>query len=247
MDVGPLFVGIACAAALVTGFLRNAVGGGIGLALTPVLTIVLPPQPVLAMIGLLLLLSDPISLWLYWRRWDGAEARRLIPTMLVGIVLGGWLVAGLSATALRQAIGAAALLFGSAQLALTLRGAPSSAAPTSPPVAMGVGLVAGVASTVAHSGGVVLGLYLVGRPLSSAGVVATGTLAYAISDVVKVGTYAAIGWVTPPLLLATVAATPFLYFGSWLGYRLNTRLPRRAFALTLIVIALAGALRLLLS
>ncbi len=247
MDVGPLFVGIACAAALVTGFLRNAVGGGIGLALTPVLTIVLPPRPVLAMIGLLLLLSDPISLWLYWRRWDGAEARRLIPTMLVGIVLGGWLVAGLSATALRQAIGAAALLFGSAQLALTLRGAPSSAAPTSPPVAMGVGLVAGVASTVAHSGGVVLGLYLVGRPLSSAGVVATGTLAYAISDVVKVGTYAAIGWVTPPLLLATVAATPFLYFGSWLGYRLNTRLPRRAFALTLIVIALAGALRLLLS
>jgi len=247
MDVGPLLVGIACAAALVTGFLRNAVGGGIGLALTPVLTIVLPPRPVLAMIGLLLLLSDPISLWLYWRRWDGAEARRLIPTMLVGIVLGGWLVAGLSATALRQAIGAAALLFGSAQLALTLRGAPSSAAPTSPPVAMGVGLVAGVASTVAHSGGVVLGLYLVGRPLSSAGVVATGTLAYAISDVVKVGTYAAIGWVTPPLLLATVAATPFLYFGSWLGYRLNTRLPRRAFALTLIVIALAGALRLLLS
>jgi len=247
MDVGPLLVGIACAAALVTGFLRNAVGGGIGLALTPVLTIVLPPQPVLAMIGLLLLLSDPISLWLYWRRWDGAEARRLIPTMLVGIVLGGWLVAGLSATALRQAIGAAALLFGSVQLALTLRGAPSSAAPTSPPVAMGVGLVAGVASTVAHSGGVVLGLYLVGRPLSSAGVVATGTLAYAISDVVKVGTYAAIGWVTPPLLLATVAATPFLYFGSWLGYRLNTRLPRRAFALTLIVIALAGALRLLLS
>ena len=247
MDVGPLFVGIACAAALVTGFLRNAVGGGIGLALTPVLTIVLPPRPVLAMIGLLLLLSDPISLWLYWRRWDGAEARRLIPTMLVGIVVGGWLVAGLSATALRQAIGAAALLFGSAQLALTLRGAPSSAAPTSPPVAMGVGLVAGVASTVAHSGGVVLGLYLVGRPLSSAGVVATGTLAYAISDVVKVGTYAAIGWVTPPLLLATVAATPFLYFGSWLGYRLNTRLPRRAFALTLIVIALAGALRLLLS
>ena len=247
MDVGPLLVGIACAAALVTGLLRNAVGGGIGLALTPVLTIVLPPQPVLAMIGLLLLLSDPISLWLYWRRWDGAEARRLIPPMLVGIVLGGWLVAGLSATALRQVIGAAALLFGSAQLALTLRGASSPAAPSSRPVAMGVGLVAGVASTVAHSGGVVLGLYLVGRPFSSAGIVATGTVAYAISDVAKVGTYAAIGWVTPPLLLATVAATPFLYFGSWLGYRLNARLPRRAFALTLIVIALVGALRLLLS
>jgi uncharacterized membrane protein YfcA len=247
MDVGPLLVAIACAAALVTGFLRNAVGGGIGLALTPVLTLVLPPQPVLAMIGLLLLLSDPISLWLYWRRWDGGEVRRLVPAMLVGIVLGGWLVAGLSATSLRQAIGGAALLFGSAQLAVMLRGGNPSAAPAALPVATGVGLLAGVASTVAHSGGVVLGLYLIGRPLSSAGVVATGTLAYAMSDVVKVGTYAAIGWVTPPLLLATVAATPFLYLGSWLGYRLNARLPRRAFALTVVVIALIGALRLLLS
>ena len=247
MDVGPLLVGIACAAALVTGFLRNAVGGGIGLALAPVLTLVLPPQPVLAMIGLLLLLSDPISLWLYWRRWDGEEARRLVPAMLVGIVLGGWLVAGLSATSLRQAIGGAALLFGSVQLAVMLRGRTPSAAPSALPVATGVGLLAGVASTVAHSGGVVLGLYLVGRPLSSVGVVATGTLAYAMSDVVKVGTYAAIGWITPPLLLATVAATPFLYLGSWLGYRLNARLPRRAFALTVVVIALIGALRLLLS
>jgi uncharacterized membrane protein YfcA len=247
MDVGPLLVAIACAAALVTGFLRNAVGGGIGLALTPILTILLPPQPVLAMIGLLLLLSDPISLWLYWRRWDGTEARRLIPAMLVGIVLGGWLVAGLSATSLRRAIGGAALLFGSVQLAVMLRGGTVSAAPSAPPVAIGVGLVAGVASTVAHSGGVVLGLYLVGRSLDSAGVVATGALAYAVSDVVKVGTYAAIGWVTPPLLLATVAAIPFLYLGSWLGFRLNARLPRRAFALTLVAIALAGALRLLLS
>ena len=217
-------------------------GGGIGLALTPVLTSFLAPQPTLALIGLLLLLSDPISLWLYWRRWDAAEARRLVPAMLVGIGLGGWLVAGLSAAALRQGMGGAALLFGLVQLAILLRGRAPSAAPSAPPMAVG----AGVASTVAHSGGVVLGLYLVGRPLGSAGVVATGTLAYAISDVPKVGTYTAIGWVTAPLLLATVAATPFLYLGSWLGYRLNARLPRRAFALTLISIALAGAGRLLL-
>src|SRR5689334_13625401 len=80
-------------AALVTGFLRNAVGGGIGLALMPVLTSFLAPQPTLALIGLLLLLSDPISLWLYGRRWNAAEARRLVPAMLVGIGLGGWLVA----------------------------------------------------------------------------------------------------------------------------------------------------------
>src|SRR4029078_8308730 len=84
------------------------------------------------------------------------------------------------------------------------RGAPSSA-PSAPPMAVGIGLLASVASTVAHSGGVVLGLYLVGRPLGSAGVVATGTLAYAISDVAKVGTYTAIGWGSGSLPLPTLA------------------------------------------
>jgi uncharacterized membrane protein YfcA len=242
----PALIGVACGAALVTGFLRNAVGGGIGLALTPVLTLLLPPQPVLALIGLLLLLSDPVSLWLYWRRWDGAEARRLVPAMVVGIALGGWLVAQLSGPALKRAIGAAALLFGAIQLVALLGKRAAVTGPPSTPVGVGVGLAAGVASTVAHSGGVVLGLYLIGRPLTNAGVVATGTLAYSLSDVMKIGTYWLIGWITPSLVVATLVSLPALYLASWAGYRLNARLPRRAFALGLAGIAMAGAAKLLL-
>lgn len=236
-----------CAAAVVTGFLRNAVGGGIGLTLTPFLTLFLPPSLVLAMLGLLLLATDPISLRLYWKRWDGDEARRLLPTMLVGVLLGGWLVARLSPTGLRRAIGAAALLFGLVQIVAMLRQRPGTSPPVSPPVSMSVGLAAGVASTVAHSAGVVVGLYLVRRPLTNAGIVATGTVIYTVSDVVKVATYGMIGWITPSLLLAAAAALPMLYLGSWLGYRLNARLPRRAFALALVGFAFASGLRLLLS
>jgi len=38
-----------------------------------------------------------------------------------------------------------------------------------------------------------------------------------------------------------------LLLGAWLGYRLNQVLPRRAFELSLLTIAIAGALRLLLA
>lgn len=234
-------------AAVVTGFLRNAVGGGIGVTLTPLLTLVLPAHLVLAMLGLLLLASDPISLWLFWKQWDWGEARRLLPATLVGIVAGGWLVASLSPGGLRRTIGAAALLFGSVQLAALARRRRPAPAPISTPVSAGVGLAAGIASTVAHSGGVVLGLYLLTRPLTNAGLIATGTVVYTASDLVKIGTYWTIGWVTPALVMVTVAALPLLYLGSWLGSRLNARLPRRAFAVTLIGLAFAGALRLLLS
>ena len=63
-------MGAACVAALVVGFLRTSVGGGIGLVLTPTLSLVLPPSVVLAMIAPLMNLSDPLALRYYWRPWD---------------------------------------------------------------------------------------------------------------------------------------------------------------------------------
>jgi uncharacterized membrane protein YfcA len=149
--------------------------------------------------------------------------------------------------ALRRTIGGAALAFGLAQLALILAGAPQPRPRISGTTGAAVGVVAGVASTVAHSGGLVLGVYLVGRPLSGAAIVATSALVVAVADVAKVGTYWAIGWLSPTLVGAALAATPLLYLGSWLGARLNARLPRRALALSLLAIAIAGAVRLLLA
>jgi uncharacterized membrane protein YfcA len=241
-----VLVALAAGAAVVAGFLKTSVGGGIGLTLTPLLTLLLPPQPTLALIAVLLLLGDPITLWLYWRRWDWTESRYLLPAMLAGIVAGGWLLAGLEATTLRRVIGGAALSLGLLQLVATSRSGSRPPTPASPPLGIGVGVAAGVASTVAHSGGLVLGLYLVGRPLGNAALVATSALVVAVSDVAKVGTYAVMGWMTPSLVIASVAATPLLYVGSWLGYRLNAVLPRRAFGLALLIIAMAGAVRLLL-
>ncbi|MBI2493529.1 MAG: hypothetical protein HYV94_15735, partial [Candidatus Rokubacteria bacterium] len=90
------------------------------------------------------------------------------------------------------------------------------------PVTGAVGLVAGVASTVAHAGGVVLGPFLVSLGLSNAAVVATANAVVAVSQ---------IGFLTGPILLSSVLALPCLFLGTWLGYRANRRLPRRWFEL----------------
>ena len=47
-------------------------------------------------------------------------------------------------------------------------------------------------------------------------------------------------------MLAAVLVIPLLTVGAWLGVRVGRRLPRRAFELTLIGIAIVGAVRLLL-
>jgi uncharacterized membrane protein YfcA len=75
--------------------------------------------------------------------------------------------------------------------------------------------------------------------------VGTSAALVAVSNLVKLLAYWRIGFLTAPILLAAVLAIPSLAAGSWLGYRVNRWLPRRAFELAILTIAIAGALRLL--
>jgi uncharacterized membrane protein YfcA len=200
---------------------------------------------VIGLIAPLMNLSDPMALRYYWRQWDARQLRLLLPTAIAGIVAGGWALSRLSEPGLRRAIALFALAFAGVQLVLVLRGRTLFRGRPHWTVGAVAGGVTGVAATVAHSGGVVAGLYLLGLGLSTASVVATGNALYAVTNVVKTLTYWQIGFLTGPILLASVLATPFLFAGVRLGYRANRAMPRRWFELALIGIAVAGSLRLL--
>lgn len=58
----PALAAAGAVAALVVGFLKTSVGGGIGLVLTPLLSLFLPAQVVLGLTAVQLNLSDPITL-----------------------------------------------------------------------------------------------------------------------------------------------------------------------------------------
>lgn len=220
---------------------------GTGLVLTSTLTIVLPAPMVLGLISPLMLMSDPIALRFYWRQWDTRQLRLLIPATTLGIFAGTWALTLLSETWLRRTIGLVALALALLQLAVNNRARPLFGARPHWLVGVAVGIVTGVASIVAHSGGVVAALYLLGTGLPAAALIATVTAVYATTNLVKVILYWKIGFLTPYVLLTDLLALPVVLLGAWLGYRLNRMLPRRAFALALLTIAIAGALRLLLA
>jgi uncharacterized membrane protein YfcA len=243
----PALLAIGAGSAFVVGFLRASVGGGVGLTLTPVLSLFLPVPFVLGLASALLSLSDPITLYYFRRQWDRRLVPLIMPTMLAGIVVGGWAIAGLDETGLRRTIGGVALLFAVLQLGAMLGGSGPARAQRHWLVAAVVGLASGVASSVAHSGGVILTPYLAGLGLSNAAVIATGSIAVAVSNVLKLATYWAIGFPTWPVVWVSLAAAPFVYAGGWLGYRLNRWIPRRWFALLLLGLAIVGSVRLLAS
>lgn len=228
------------------GFLKTSVGGGIGLVLTPVLSLFLPAQMVLGLTAVQLNLADPITLRYYWRQWDRRQLRLMLPTLLLGILAGSWALSGLSDLALKKTIGGAALGGALVQLAVLCGWLSLGRAHSHWTVGGFLGLLAGGASAVAHAGGIILGPYLVGLGLSNAAVVATGAALVAVSNVLKLLTYWGIGFLSWAVVALALSSTPLLYFGAWAGYRLNRWIPRLWFALVLIAIALVGSLRLLL-
>jgi uncharacterized membrane protein YfcA len=251
----------AAVAAFLVAFIKNAIGGGIGLVVTPILTLVLPPRTVLGLTAILLNLANPFALRFFWRRWDGRLVRVLLPTTLAGILAGGYAMSFLSDAALRRMIGVAVLAGALFQLGVlawrSTRPVPVTLLGFDPPRelaprgtlagGMAVGLVSGVASVAANAGGLLVGPYLAGLGLPNASVVGTGTAVVVVADLVKVATYGQIGFLTWQLLAVALASVPLLALGAWLGYRLNRRLPRMAVTLTLIGIAIVGSLRLLLA
>jgi uncharacterized membrane protein YfcA len=223
------------------------VSAGTGLVLTSTLSLLLPAPVVLGLISPLMLMSDPIAMRFYWRRWDTRQVRLLVPATTLGLLAGTWALTLLSESWLRRTIRLIALALALLQLAVTGRARPLFGARPHWLAGVAVGVVTGVASMVAHSGGVVSALYLLGAGLPTASLIATVTAVYATTNIVKVVLYWRIGFLTPDILLVDLLAVPVVLLGAWLGYRLHRVLPRRAFELALLTIAIAGALRLLLA
>jgi uncharacterized membrane protein YfcA len=81
--------------------------------------------------------------------------------------------------------------------------------------------------------------------MGSAAVLGTFQAVVVGANLLKLAAYWAIGFITLRIALLALLTTPLLYLGSLVGYRLNARIPRRALALTLIAIAIAGGVKLL--
>ena len=75
----------------------------------------------------------------------------------------------------------------------------------------------GVASMVAHSGGVVLNLYLLALRLPTTTILATNNALVVFTNAVKLVGYRRVGFLTGAIMLAAVLSIPALAAGAWLG------------------------------
>ena len=242
----PLEWTLILAAAFGDGFLVRTFGQGIGITLTPLLTLAFAPRFAL---GLLAFYSSLASLGMardVWSKWDRSTTFTVLPGQLGGVLLGVWIVTVLPDAKLRWIIGLLCLLFAIHRTYVELSGHTPKARRL--PLWLGtiMGGASGLASALANSGGVVLALFLHSRNFHKTVLLATLWIVFFILNPFKVVVYWQSGILTTPTLVTGLIGLPVLWFGLRVGAWTHDKLTGRAFNLIILGIALAGSIRLLM-
>lgn len=226
------------AIALATGFVKAGVPS-LGALLSAGVALVFPPRDALGLTLMYLLVGDTVAVALYWRLAHWQELRRMVAPVLVGIVLGGFLLFNLDNDSLGLTIGLVVLFLVALE---PLRGRLQAWALAHPQRARGSsGVLAGIATTVGNAAGPILSLYFLLLRLDKKAFVGTGTIFYLFVNLAKVPIFVVQDVFQARYLPAVLVTAPLVYLGAWGGKAFLDWIPQHWFnRIVLLLTALAG-------
>jgi uncharacterized protein len=234
---GFIFYVLAIPAVLLTGVSKGGFGGAFGGLAVPLMALAVPAPRAAAIMLPILCLADLFGFRVYFRKWDVANLRLMLPGGLIGIAAGALTFGMMSEAAIR-------LLVGSIAVAFTLyRWMDPKLRPSTGPEP-GKGLfwcgISGFTSFVAHAGGPPAMVYLLPQRLEKTTYVATSNLFFMVLNAVKVVPYVALGQLSRANLTTSAVLAPLVPVGVWLGLWLHGRVDHFWFY-RLLQAALMGA------
>lgn len=224
LSSSPLFWGLAILGVILTGISKSGFAGGAGVVAVPLLALVIPVESAVALMLPILLVMDLRTIAYYWQHRDPLELKKLLPAAILGIAIGGWLLARVSPFVLTLSLGVLSLLF-----AFWQKLAPLAA--RLPGSAWLWGSTSGVTSTLIHAGGPPLNMYLIGRGMPKLSWLATAGVVFGVMNLLKLVPYSLAGMWSSKLLLTGLVLLPAAYLGVYLGYRVQHYLNERHFLL----------------
>jgi uncharacterized membrane protein YfcA len=212
-------------ATLLIALVKGAFGGGFGLVGIPILSLVMDPISAGAVIAPLFIPMDLVSLRYFPpRTWSTPDVNILIPTMIVGIAIGTVVLSLLDTRLVSIAIGVVALAFAANWYA---GGQKIVASPRKNWQAAVAGIVSGITTMVAHSGGPPLSVYLLRLGLAKEVFVGTTTIFFLVSNAIKVWPWLYLGKPNAAMWTLIAICTPVAMLGVWLGWLVHKRLDQR--------------------
>jgi len=245
-----------CVAALLVGLSKAGFGAGAGILSVPLMTVVLSPPQMLAVLLPVLICGDVFSLLHYPRTRDGRNLAMLVPGCLAGVGVGMLILDWFmklpgGELVMRRCIGGICVVFVCVQLYSSFKTKQdgTQGKPYRPRIwhGVGVGTVAGLTSTLAHAGGPLLALFLLPQKLEKRLFVGTSVTYFFIGNAAKLVPYFREGLMTRHSGMMSLLLLPCVVAGTLVGVRLNKRISDRTFTLAIYCLAFAAALYLVVT
>jgi uncharacterized membrane protein YfcA len=217
----PVFYAAAIPAVLLTGISKGGFGSALGGIGVPLMALAISPLHAAAILLPVLCFMDLVGLRVYYRKWDNANLRIMIPGAILGVATGTLTFGMLSDDAIRILIGAIAVAF---TLNAWLRfGAHQQPAGTSVIKGTFWSGVSGLTSFLAHAGGPPAMIYMLPQRLDKTTYVATISVFFMSVNAIKLVPYAWLGQFSAANLGTSLVLAPLVPLGVWLGLWLQDR------------------------
>lgn len=241
---------IVALAGFCSGAIKTGVGIGSGVFLLPTLSLAFPAKTALGLGAPLMLASDVIGMRFYWKQWaPKGELLRIMVAAVPGLLVGTVLLPIIPAAGFRIGVGAFGVAYAISHLF------PGLAPVRWLKASLGgvnralegrqiyfYGALGGVATVLAHAGGLVWSLYLMTSIKDRRVFVGSIVLMFFLTNIYKTIAYVCIGTVTVQELVAILPAVPAVWVGSALGNAANKRMNQNLFRkLVLAVIFIVSA------
>lgn len=240
-------------AVVVLGIAKTGFGGGIGILSITLMAVAMPAREMLADLAILLVVVDLLSNLHYLGQYDWRSLRWLIPGAVVGVGIGCVVLVLLEREttspagfdrALSLIIGIICVAVVVAQVIRLIGGKLQSLKP-GPVNGLAVGTVAGSVSTISHSAGPIITLYLLQTDVDKRRLVGTMLIYTLLINTVKLVAFAGVGTVTLSTFKHTLWMMPLLPVGTLCGVWLNKRVPEKPFAIIMYIAATFTAVQMI--
>lgn len=230
---------------LLIGLSKGGMGAVLGVLVTPLLVLVMPPAAAISLSLPLLMIGDIFALQSYWKTWDMRYIRLLLPMAILGILAGTYLLATLNSVTLRHIIGGFTLLFIVYKIAdYRLRALDYHPHSWHGYVA---GAASGVGSALANAGSVPFTAYMLLQNVTPQVFAGTTTLFFAIVNLLKVPGFILTGLFDLNRLVSVLWSLPLIPVGVYAGRWMIDRINKVTFEYFMLVVLVVASAVLLLS
>lgn len=218
-----------------------------GILVATILMYVFPAKESIGILLPMLIVGDLFAVIFYRRSVVWKYLISLVPWVLIGIVIGYFVLNQINSDQLKPLIGVIVLALIILHISRERLGEKfTKALPKSLWFTLSMGILAGFTTMIGNAAGGVMAIYLLMKGLPKNEFVGTGAWFFMFVNLIKIPFYISLGLITVDSITFNAWLIPTIIVGAVIGVKVVPLIPQKAFQTLILGFAIIGALRLII-